>query len=72
MIEGLREAAFFVWGRPSTGFRPAPQRAPYAIGQILRTLKPSYRALASDSNPVVALSPGVSCCMVLDAFGHDR
>jgi hypothetical protein len=47
MIEGLREAATFVWGRPFKGFRPAPQRAPYAIGQILRTLKPSYRAVAT-------------------------
>ena len=46
MIEGLREAAFFV-GRPFKGFRPAPQMASYAIGQILRTLKPSYRALAT-------------------------
>ena len=26
---------------------------------------------ASDSNPVVALSPGVPCCTVLDAFGYD-
>jgi hypothetical protein len=66
MIEGLREAAFFVCGRPLKGFRPAPHRAPSAPGQILRI------SCASDRNPGVALSPGVSCCMAFDAFGYDR
>ena len=47
MIEGLREAAFFACGRPLKGFRRAPQGAAYATGQILRTLNPSYRALAT-------------------------
>jgi len=47
MIEGPWEAAFFVWGRPLRASVQRLKGAPYAIGQILRTQNPSYRALAT-------------------------
>ena len=70
MIEGLREAAFFACGRPLKGPSSASR------GSLRYRTDPAHPkpviSCASDSNPVVALSPGVSGCIVFDGFGYDR